>query len=48
MGEETNNVVQPGVLGECAVACFVAENPDSSTDQTLDEAIGCPGSNSQG
>lgn len=47
VSEETDDVVQPLVLGEGAVTSLVAKNPETGADETLDEAVGDPGRGSQ-
>ncbi len=43
VAEETNSIVELLVLGEGTVSTLVAENPEASADQALDEAVDGPG-----
>lgn len=43
VGEEADNVVEPAVLGKGAVSGLVSQDPKTSADQALNEAIDNPG-----
>lgn len=42
VSKEADNVIQPLVLGEGAMTSLVAENPETSADEALDEPVGDP------
>lgn len=48
MRKEAHDVVEARVLGESTVAGFVAQDPDASADQALDEAVDDPGNGADG